>query len=41
MPVLHIQHAVPNFDGWQRAFDGDPMDEKASGVRRYHVHRSA
>ena len=40
MPVLHIQHAVPNFDGWKRAFDSDPMDRKGSGVRRYHVHRS-
>ena len=40
MPVLHIQHAVPNFDGWKRAFDSDPMDRKGSGVRRYHVRRS-
>lgn len=40
MPTLHIQHAVPNFDAWKRAFDGDPMDRKRSGVSRYHVHRS-
>jgi len=40
MPVLHIQHSVPNFDGWKRAFDGDPMDRKGSGVRHYHVRRS-
>lgn len=40
MPILHIQHSVPNFEGWKRAFDGDPMNRKASGVRRYHVHRS-
>src|SRR5437667_75050 len=40
MPILHIQHAVPNFDGWKRAFDSDPMDRKGSGVRRYHVHRA-
>ena len=40
MPVLHIQHAVPNFDGWKRAFESDPMDRKGSGVVRYHVHRS-
>lgn len=39
MPILHIQHAVPNFDGWKRAFESDPMDRKASGVRRYQVHR--
>ncbi len=40
MPILHIQHAVPDFDGWKRAFDADPLDRKASGVRRYHVHRT-
>jgi hypothetical protein len=40
MPILHIQHAVPNFEGWKRAFERDPMDRKGSGVRRYHVHRA-
>ena len=40
MPILHIQHTVPNFKGWKRAFDSDPMDRKGSGVRRYHFHRS-
>lgn len=40
MPLLRMQHAVPNFEGWKRAFDSDPMDRKGSGVRRYHVHRS-
>ena len=40
MPTLHIQHSVPNFDGWKRAFESDPMDRKGSGVRRYHVHRA-
>ena len=40
MPILHVQHSVPNFEGWKRAFDSDPMDRKGSGVRRYVVHRS-
>ena len=40
MPMLRIQHSVPSFEGWKRAFESDPMDRKASGVRRYHVHRS-
>ena len=40
MAILHIQHSVPNFEGWKRAFESDPVDRKASGVRRYHVHRS-
>jgi hypothetical protein len=40
MPILRIHYAVPNFDGWKRAFDSDPIERKAFGVRRYHVHRS-
>lgn len=40
MPILRIQHSVPNFEGWKRAFDSDPMDRKGSGVRRYHVYRA-
>lgn len=40
MTILRVQHAVPNFDGWRRAFDSDPIDRKGSGVLRYSVHRS-
>ena len=40
MPILRIQHSVLNFEGWKDAFDADPLDRKASGVRRYDVHRS-
>ena len=40
MAILRIQHPVPDFDGWKRAFDSDPVDRKGSGVRRYRVHRS-
>lgn len=40
MPTLHIQHNVPDFDGWKHAFDNDPMNRKASGVRKYDVHRA-
>ena len=40
MPILRIQHSVPSFEGWKRAFEADPVDRKASGVRRYTVHRS-
>ena len=40
MVTLRIRHhAVPQFDAWKRAFDGDPLDRKASGVRRYRVFR--
>lgn len=41
MALLRIQHAVQNFEAWKRAFDSDPVDRRASGVRRYHVHRAA
>jgi hypothetical protein len=40
MPILRIQHAVPSFDGWKRAFDIDPIDRKGSGVRHYWVRRT-
>jgi hypothetical protein len=40
MPTLRIEHAVPDFAGWKRAFDSDPADRKGSGVRRYKVSRS-
>lgn len=40
MIVLRVQHSVPDFDGWRRAFDRDPIDRKGSGVRRYSVYRA-
>ena len=40
MPTVRIEHAVPNFDQWKRAFDSDPVGRKASGVRRYRVLRA-
>ena len=40
MPTLRVQHGVPTFDDWKRAFDSDPVDRKGGGVRRYEIHRS-
>jgi hypothetical protein len=40
MTVLRIEHGVPDYDGWRRAFDNDPLDRKGSGVVRYQVFRS-
>jgi len=40
MTVLHIEHPVPNYDGWKKAFDSDPMNRKNSGVKKYRVYRS-
>ncbi len=40
MFVLHIEHHVPDYDGWKQAFDSDPAGREKSGVRRYQVLRS-
>jgi quinol monooxygenase YgiN len=40
MPIVRIEHTVPNFDKWKQAFDNDPADRKGSGVRRYQVFRA-
>lgn len=39
MVTLRIEHRVPNYERWKRAFDGDPVDRKGSGVRRYQILR--
>jgi len=41
MTILRIQHSVPDYEAWLRAFHADPVDRKGSGVRRYTIHRSA
>jgi hypothetical protein len=40
MPILRIEHPVPNFESWKQAFDSDPVDRRKSGVRRYKIMRS-
>ena len=40
MAILRIEHQVPNFEGWKKAFDSDPVGRERSGVRRYHILRS-
>lgn len=39
MYVLRIEHPVPDFNGWKKAFDSDPVGREKSGVRRYRVLR--
>jgi hypothetical protein len=41
MTTLRIEHPVPSFEGWKRAFESDPLHRQASGVRRYRVLRPA
>ena len=40
MHILRIEHPVPDFDAWKKAFDDDPLGRKRSGVRRYRVLRA-
>lgn len=40
MYILRIEHAVPDYEGWKRAFDSDPVGREKSGVRRYQVLRA-
>ncbi len=39
MPIVRIEHRVPDFGRWKQAFDSDPADRKGSGVRRYSILR--
>ena len=39
MTILRIEHPVPNFDGWRKAFDSDPINRKRSGVKHYRIYR--
>ena len=39
MYILRIEHPVPDFAGWKKAFDSDPVGRETSGVRRYQVSR--
>ena len=40
MYILRIEHPVPNFEGWKKAFDSDPVGREKSGVRRYQILRA-
>jgi ribose 5-phosphate isomerase len=39
MFILQIEHPVPDFSGWKRAFDSDPLNRKESGVKGYRIFR--
>lgn len=39
--VLHVEHAVPDYEVWKReGFDRDPIGRAHGGVRRYRVLRA-
>ncbi|HMG66293.1 MAG TPA: hypothetical protein VK588_01360 [Chitinophagaceae bacterium] len=39
MTILRIEHVVPNFEGWRKAFDADPINRKKMGVKHYRIYR--
>ncbi len=39
MPTLQIEHDIPNYDGWKKEFDSDPINRKQSGVKRYRIYK--
>lgn len=41
MVILQIEHPVPDFNGWKKAFDSDPVNRMQSGVKRYRIFRQA
>lgn len=41
MHILRIEHPVPDFAVWKKAFDSDPMGRARSGVRRHRVFRAS
>jgi hypothetical protein len=40
MLILQIEHQVPDFDSWKKAFDNDPLNRKQSGVRSYRIFKT-
>jgi ribosomal protein L35AE/L33A len=39
MIVLQIEHPVPDYNNWKKAFDNDPVNRERSGVRSYKIFR--
>ncbi|XAS65673.1 hypothetical protein ACOM2C_02570 [Pseudarthrobacter sp. So.54] len=39
MITLQIEHRVRDFGMWRSAFDSDPLNRQASGVRSYRISR--
>ncbi|HEV2460046.1 MAG TPA: hypothetical protein VGS80_16945 [Ktedonobacterales bacterium] len=40
MVMLRIEHPVPDYAGWRRAFDSDPANRRQSSVRHNHILRA-
>ncbi|MGZ3854571.1 MAG: hypothetical protein ACXVBX_17375 [Flavisolibacter sp.] len=40
MVVLQIEHPVPNYDGWKKAFESDPVGRRQGGVVGYSIFKT-
>ena len=40
MLILQIEHLVPDFTGWKKTIDSDPLNRKQSGVRSHRIFRT-
>ena len=38
--MMRIEHPVPDYEGWKKSFDSDPVGRKKAGVRRYQILRA-
>lgn len=36
-----MEHKVPNYEGWKKAFDSDPINRIKAGVKKYQIYRLA
>jgi hypothetical protein len=41
MIVLQIEHPVPDYNNWKKAFEDDPVNRKQSGVKRHKIFRQS
>lgn len=39
MYTLSIEHPVPSYENWKKAFDSDPVGREKMRVRRYQILR--
>ena len=39
MYTLQIEHPVPDFEGWKKAFDNDPVGRQRGGALRHKIFR--
>jgi len=39
MVVLRLEHSAPNYEGWKKVFDSDPLNRKRLGVKHYRIYR--